>query len=542
MANTDVVIVGAGPTGLMLACLLQRANIRFRIIDKQSDRAHESRALVIHARSMELFQNLGLADRFLSVARRSVGLRLFVHGKLQVEANFQDIADPTTPFPFVYFLSQAETERILIEHLEKQGVHIERNMELSSFHQNKNSVQGQFIQTLERTTEEFSCRFLVGCDGSHSKVRHILDLPFEGAPYLQDFILADVELKWPYDSDHLSIFLSDQGVLAQFPLKENVQRLIITETNRNPSASEDITLEEVDQVARQYVRVPFELSNPVWLSRFHLHHRIVPTYQKECVFLAGDAAHIHSPAGGQGMNTGLQDAANLAWKLALVIKGIAPLSLLQTYTQERLPVGRTLLKTTDRFFSVATNPKKWVAHLRNLILPTAAKIVFSQAGIRRWAFHFVSQLGIQYSPNPYLWETRRLRVHESMPSLKVGARAPDAPTNQGNLFEIFKGSSAHVLVFRDEQQHLSLLRHLKEEYRGFVQFHEFQKTAPNMLLYERYHVDGSAIYFVRPDGYIGFHSQGEDFPALIGYLEHLYSDLPSHAHALPRETTSYLEF
>lgn len=527
--NFDVLITGAGPTGLMMACQLLRANVKFRIIDKNLSRAHESRALVIHPKSMELFENLGLAKEFQKAAKRSIGVQVVVHNEVKVDLDFSDIGIETTPFPSIYFLSQAETERILIEHLEKHGVVIERGTELASFQQNNESIIGQVFESANLEYSDFECRFLVGCDGAHSKVRHILDLPFKGAPYEQEFLLADLELKWPFAHDKLSLFLGKNGIMAHFPLTNQISRLIISADKRK--SEEQPTLHEIQDAIREFISVPFEASNPLWLSRFHLHHRIVPTYQKDHVFLAGDAAHIHSPVGGQGMNTGLQDAANLAWKLALVLKGIAPESLLETYSQEREPIGRKLIHTTDRMFTAVTNSHPWVIRLRDWFFPQAMKIILSSAQARKRAFHFVSQLAIHYHENAFIKDTESLSSDQHW----AGKRAPFAETAQGSLFELMKGAKFHVLLFNNPDENGASLRELSELYNGLIQIHSFQANDQNAELFKRYDVKESAIFLIRPDGYIAFHSTGTQILQLKEFLQKIFPFTPRHLQMLPEE-------
>jgi 2-polyprenyl-6-methoxyphenol hydroxylase-like FAD-dependent oxidoreductase len=527
--NFDVLIVGAGPTGLMMACQLLRSNVKFRIIDKNSSPAHESRALVIHPKSMELFQNLGISEVFQKAAKRSIGVQVVVHDKVKVDLDFRNIGIETTPFPSIYFLSQAETERILTEHLEKHGVAVERGIELASFQQTSEGIAGQVFESAHLEYSDFRCHFLVGCDGAHSKVRHILGLPFEGAPYEQEFLLADLELKWPFAHDKLSLFLGSKGIMAHFPLTDQISRLIISANKRK--SEEQPTLPEIQDAIQDFVSVPFQVSNPVWLSRFHLHHRIVPTYQKGHAFLAGDAAHIHSPVGGQGMNTGLQDAANLAWKLILVLKGIAPESLLETYSQEREPVGRKLIHTTDRMFTAVTNSHPWIIHLRDWFFPQAMKMILSSAQARKRAFHFVSQLAIHYHENMFIKDTENSGSDHHW----AGKRAPFAETAQGSLFELMKGAKFQILLFNNPDGNGSELQDIGLLYRGLVQIHSFQENNQNAELFKRYSIQGPAVFLVRPDGYIAFHSKGPGLSKLKEFLQNIFSFIPQHVQMLPDE-------
>ena len=222
MIDTEVLIIGAGPTGLTMACQLLRLGIRFRILDKQPDRAHESRAFAIQAKSMEIFQNLGLSSEFLKVARSSIDFVFFMHGKKQVEVKFSDFSHQDSPFPSIYFLPQNETECILINYLEKQGVQIEREKELLFFSQDKKGVTTKIKDQVTEEIEKISCAYIIGCDGAHSTVRHTLNFSFADAAYKQNFILADATLNWSFPRNKFLFFLGKKGIFVHIPLTNMV--------------------------------------------------------------------------------------------------------------------------------------------------------------------------------------------------------------------------------------------------------------------------------------------------------------------------------
>ncbi len=322
MVVTEVLIIGAGPTGLVMACQLLRLGIRFRIIDKQKNRAQESRAFAIQAKSMEIFQNLGLSSEFLQAARSGIDFAFFINGKKQSEIKFENFSHQDSPFSTIYFLPQSETERILIRHLEKHRVHIEREKELLFFSQNKKRVEATIKDDVTEKIEKILCAYIVGCDGAHSTVRHILNFAFEGAAYKQNFILADATIDWSFSRKKFLFFLGKQGIFIHIPLTKNISRVMLAErlsTNSKEKLPPPSVI-KIEAAASLITKVPVKLSNPIWLSQFSLHHRGVQTYCQGRAFLAGDSAHIHSPVGGQGMNTGIQDATNLAWKLAIALK------------------------------------------------------------------------------------------------------------------------------------------------------------------------------------------------------------------------------
>jgi 2-polyprenyl-6-methoxyphenol hydroxylase-like FAD-dependent oxidoreductase len=391
--DTEVLIIGAGPTGLMMACQLLRYGVRFRIVDKQKDRAHESRAFAIQAKSMEIFQNLGFANEFLKIARSNVDFAFFINGKKQIETNFKYFKHQDTPFPSIYFLPQTETERLFIQFLEKKGFFIEREKELLNFSQDNESVQATIKNHATGLLEKLNCAYIIGCDGAHSAVRHQLNFSFEGNAYAQLFNLADARIEWPYAHNKFIFFLGKDGILVHIPLTENISRIMLARRAETFPEAEMATLDiaKLENLASLLTGVPVKIVDPIWLSQFRLHHRGVSNYYENRAFLAGDAAHIHSPVGGQGMNTGIQDVTNLAWKLAVVLKRGTSTLLLDSYQTERHPVGKILLKTTDRFFSFVTANGFVISRLRNWVLPLFISFLFSKKSIERRLFWFISQ-------------------------------------------------------------------------------------------------------------------------------------------------------
>lgn len=523
--NTEVLIIGAGPTGLMMACQFLRYGIKFRIIDKQNDRAHESRAFAIQAKSMEIFQNLGFADEFLQLARSKIDFAFFINGKKQVEINFGQFKQQDTPFPSIYFLPQTETERIFIQFLDKYNVHIERDKELISFTQDVESVQAIVKDNVTGLTENIDCAYIIGCDGAHSTVRHTLNFSFEGNAYQQIFILAGAYIEWPYSRNKFMFFLGKRGVLVHIPLSKKISRIMLVRRSDSLSQKEMLTLSlsDIEQAASSLTQVTVKLLNPIWLSQFRLHHRGVKKYFQNRAFLAGDAAHIHSPVGGQGMNTGIQDATNLAWKLGLVLRKGTNVKLLDTYDTERHPVGKKLLRTTDRFFSFLTEKGFFISKLRDWILPFAIPFLFSKKSIERRLFWFMSQLNIHYHKSQFLYEIIQGADSVFKAGPQVGHRAPDAPVDASSLFMLLAQKPFNILFFQTEKEKIhSAIEKINtriKNYEAWVQVHFFVLSSGNKLLFKRYGVISSAIYVIRPDGYIGFRFNGDNYLILEEYLE-----------------------
>jgi 2-polyprenyl-6-methoxyphenol hydroxylase-like FAD-dependent oxidoreductase len=552
----DVLVVGAGPTGLTMATQLAARGIGCRIVDKAPVRSDRSRALVVHARSLELMQKMGIADELVELGRRTIKVTPFVNGRRAVDVEFGDIGVDDTPYPFVLFVSQAETERALEGHLESLGGKVERPVELLTFAQDPEGVDAR-LRHADGREEVVRARYIVGADGAHSAVRHAAGLAFEGDAYPQDFVLADVDLDWEAEDDRLYFFLSREGLLAAFPLAgPSTHRLVATRAGAVPPDAGDPTLEEFQQMADELSSIPMGLHDPSWLSRFRLHHRGVDSYRAGRAFVAGDAAHIHSPAGGQGMNTGIQDSYNLAWKLALVIDGRAPDSILDSYHEERHPVGRRLLRTTDRMFNVAATHNPLFTALRNALIPRVIPWVLGKRSRRARAFRFVSQLGIEYPGSPIVDEDRGGADLAFRRGPAAGSRAPDGPLRLAGdgrevpLFSLLRGTPHHLLLFAGRGAEAPAsgaeLRNLLAGYEGMIQPHQIfaedrgkiGSEAPayvdeSGLVHGQYGLTGAGCYLIRPDGYVAFRAPGSNLRQIRAYLRRTFlSPVPSGARRL----------
>lgn len=527
--NTDVLIVGAGPTGLMMACQLARFGVSCRIIDKQIDRVKESRAFGIQAKSMEIFQNLGIASEFLKQEVIGTKARFYFHGKFRFEINFANVATKdNTPFPAIYFLSQSITEQILLEYLAQKNIHVERQTELIAFTREDTAMVAEIKNNITGKHEKQRCHYIVGCDGAHSTVREVLGIAFSGASYQQEFVLADVAVKWPLSKDNFTVFISKEGNFLFIPLKkdENLNRLIITGMKSSVSQSSNAppTLQELENFAKRITRTDIQLTNPVWISRFYLHHRFVQQYQKHNAFIAGDAAHIHTPVGAQGMNTGLQDVTNLAWKIAFVLKYNAPQTLLETYQTERQRIGEILVNTTDKIFGLITKKNLFVYLLRQHVMPIVMSFLTKSGKFNEYLFHFISELGVRYHKSLFVQEKTDGADSKFLSGPEAGCRAPDAPIYNSTLFEIFRNKPCNILIFRLNQY--SQLEHetmpLEQINPDIIAVHKFIRTPELAVLFERYGITAAGVYFIRPDGYIGFRAYGEKLESLLEYLAELF--------------------
>jgi 2-polyprenyl-6-methoxyphenol hydroxylase-like FAD-dependent oxidoreductase len=397
-------VVGAGPTGLTLALWLARRGVEVRIIDKTEGPGTTSRALVVHARTLEFFQQLGIADEAIRRGRKFAGMRLWAHGEERGHIVLGDIGAGLSPFPFMLILPQDETERLLVEELDKLGVAVERRTELISFEDTGPNV----VATLGNG-ETCRCLYLAGCDGTHSTVRHGLGIEFSGATYAHMFYVADVDAAGPMINGDLNLALDSADFLAVFPMPgEGKARLIGTVKADSEDAARKLRWEDVSTAILKQLEVKVQRVN--WFSTYHVHHRVAKSFGKGRAFLLGDAAHIHSPVGGQGMNTGIGDAVNLAWKLAMEVEGRADEKLLESYEAERIAFARRLVATTDRAFTFVTNDGVIARRMREDVAPRVLPKVMSVDSVRRYMFRTISQVLIDYRQSP-LSSGRAGRVH-----------------------------------------------------------------------------------------------------------------------------------
>ncbi|KAI1105457.1 hypothetical protein F4804DRAFT_128724 [Jackrogersella minutella] len=392
--ETDVLIVGGGPTGVTLALELAAQKIPFRVIDKELQRSDKSRALGIQPRTLELLNRHGDIRQFISRGNLSSGTTFFINGKKAADVDVSGLAEDTA-FPLILIISQVETEEYLDERLLKYGFAVERGLEAKSIVQDADGVTAT-LSNHDGMEETVRARFVVGCDGAHSTVRHAAaGLTFQGEAYPQDFILCDASIRntrvaW----DRFSLCMG-RGSLAVFPLKDGTCRVVVSRVDAD-AASAEPTFDDFQTMLDRLLPDAGELYDPTWITRFHLHHRGVNSYRDGRLFVAGDAAHIHSPAGAQGMNTGMQDAINLGWKLAKVLRGERPESFLDSYDVERRPIGQHLLESSDKMFTWGCSLNPFFVTFRNVLFNWVLPWYVNSRSRRASIFKFISEFGISY--------------------------------------------------------------------------------------------------------------------------------------------------
>ena len=439
MNRSDVLIIGAGPTGLVLALWLSKLGIRVRIIDKTSTPGTTSRALAVQARTLELYSQLDLSDAVVQNGHKVAAANFWVKGEPVARLPLSTIGEGLTPYAFLEMYPQDEHERLLIERLEAFGNKVERDTELQSFEETGDGITAR-LRLPDGQQETCQACYLAGCDGARSIVRKTLDTGFPGGTYQQIFYVADVQARGPTFNGELHVDLDEADFLAVFPLSdEGRARLIGTVRDERADRAETLQFEDVSSRAIEHLKVQIDQVN--WFSTYRVHHRVADHFRTGRAFLLGDAAHVHSPAGGQGMNTGIGDAINLAWKLAAVLSGGASAKLLDSYETERIAFARRLVATTDRVFSFVTAEGRIADVLRTRVAPFLIPKMTSLEAAREFLFRTVSQTTLNYCGMP-LSEGVAGHVHG-------GDRLPWAHDGEGDNFESLKNPTWQVHVYGD---------------------------------------------------------------------------------------------
>ena len=483
MTHCDVLIIGAGPTGLVLALWLSKLGVKVRIVDKTAEPGTTSRALAVQARTLELYRQLDLTDFVVEHGHKVPAVNLWVKGEPAARLPFETVGEDLTPYPFLHIFPQDQHERLLIERLEKLGVAVERRTELVRFTEADGRVTAR-LRGPDGHYEDCEASYLAGCDGARSFVREALGTGFAGGTYRQVFYVADVEAAGPSVNGELHADLDEADFLAVFPLAgEGRARLIGTVRDERADHAETLKFEDVSSRAMDNLKVQVREVN--WFSTYHIHHRVTEHFRKGRAFLLGDAAHIHSPAGGQGMNTGIGDAVNLAWKLAAVLSGHAHDRLLDTYEAERIGFAKRLVATTDRVFSIATAEGRMADLIRTRIVPVIFPRALAFEPVRDYIFRTVSQITLNYRGMP-LSTGSAGHVHG-------GDRLPWVRSVDADNFAPLSGMVWQVHVYGSAQPEL-----VKWCAGRNIELHVFDWTAEH----EAAGLARDALYLLRPDTYV----------------------------------------
>jgi 2-polyprenyl-6-methoxyphenol hydroxylase-like FAD-dependent oxidoreductase len=479
----DVLIVGAGPTGLVLALWLTRLGIAPRIIDKTAEPGTTSRALAVQARTLELYRQLDLTDAVLTQGHKIPAINLWVKGENKARLAFESVGLGLTPYPFLHIFPQDQHERLLLKRLAEFGVSVERRTEILRFSDEGDRIIAR-LRGPDGQEESCEATYLAGCDGARSLVRETMGTGFPGGTYRQIFYVADVDLKGAVANGELHIDLDEADFLAVFPLAgEGRARFIGTVRDQRADNPETLRFEDVSVRAIENLKVQVEKVN--WFSTYRVHHRVTDHFRKGRAFVLGDAAHIHSPAGGQGMNTGIGDAVNLAWKLHSVLTGRAPDALLDSYEAERIKFARRLVSTTDKVFSFVSADGRLADVIRTRIAPVLMPRLIGFDFAREYLFRTVSQIMLNYRDGPLSAGTAG--------HIQGGDRLPWAQANGGDNFAPLTEPVWQIHVYGSVRPELATWCADHQ-----LPLHRFEWSAEH----ETAGLARDALYLIRPDTYV----------------------------------------
>lgn len=499
VSRTPVLIVGAGPTGLVLALWLTKAGVPIRIIDEAGEPGTTSRALGVQARTLELYRQLGIAQEVVDAGNIVQAVNVWSADSLRARIPFGNTIVGQSPFPFLLVYPQDEHERLLIHHLDSLGVHVERNTKLAGFVQDADGVRATLTGP-DGSESGCDASYIAGCDGAHSKVRETLGIGFPGGTYAELFYVADVDATGPFDTREPYVSIDGFDFVAIFPLREDGRVRLIGRVREAPGDDPHaVTFADVSMNA--IGRMHLVISKVNWFSTYKVHHRVVNSFRTGRAFLLGDAAHIHSPVGGQGMNTGIGDAINLAWKLAAVVKGEAAAPLLDSYEPERIGFARRLVATTDRAFTFVTNQARVFSAMRAFLIAIILPVVVRRPAARRFMFRTISQIGIKY-PMSFL-------SAGSAGDVSGGDRLPWVPMGAADNYTPLTSIAWQAHIYGEPR---SGARATCAELRVPLHIFSFSPEA------ERAGLARSSLYLVRPDGYVALADRDGSADGLRAYL------------------------
>jgi len=489
-----VLVVGAGPVGLTMALALRRQGVALRVVDKAAARTDKSKALVVWPRTLELLDVLRCAGDFVAAGMKGRGARMRASGKELLHVTFDRARSDYT---YALLIPQSETERLLEAALAATGVQVERETELVSFTQDDGGVAA-VLRRADGSRQDVQAAYLAGCDGAHSVVRHGIGAQFDGTTMPSDWVLADLRIDGPLPQDELTISWTEGGVLAVFPIIGGRFR-VVADVGTAPEGAPPPTLADIQALLDDRGPPGLVGHDPYWLSHFRINERKVRDYRSGRVFLAGDAAHIHSPAGGQGMNTGMQDAINLAWKLSLVVAGHAKPALLDSYSPERSAIGEQVLRNAGRLTGIGITRNPVLQELRNLAAETLGHLGVVQQRI----VDQLTEVDLHYPHSPLTFAPHGAASHP-----KCGDRARDVAlaTSEDGAKRLHDAlATGRFVVLSVGAPAVAIPASLR-------------RLAVAATAASDAHYDAGHVYLVRPDAYVAASTSGSDAQPLLGRL------------------------
>jgi 2-polyprenyl-6-methoxyphenol hydroxylase-like FAD-dependent oxidoreductase len=516
-----VLIAGAGPTGMMAAIELSRFNIPVRLIEKKAEPETTSRAIGVQARTLEILEQRGLASSLMKVGNPGRAFSLYGDGKRIWRLEFERIS---SKYNYLLFVSQAETENLLRKALDTAGVTIERNVTFLAFGQaDRDTKLTAVLQHRDGSLEPFECSYLIDAEGAHSTARGTVGLHFEGKSHVEDYALGDLHIDGDLVETDFHIFSSEHGFISIFPMGGRRFRLMADNLLSQQTRGTGPSLEELQKIYDQRSHIPAKFRDMSWSSWFRINSRMVNRLQVERVFLGGDSAHIHSPAGAQGMNTGMQDMINLCWKLAMVMKGQAKPELLETYSKERIPIIQMVLKKTE-----ATNDA--IASKSGLfrsVFDHIAPWLVGMENVQDNAAEHMSQLALNYRESPLSvpgGSSGQLRAGDRLPDLPVTLLHSEGSSatrpRPATIFGLLSPSFFTVLYCnipdptKTHSEVQSAIAPWHHTMRG-----QLIAAIPGDDRFKKYFGSSPLIVLVRPDGYAVFIGSDNSSAKLAKFCE-----------------------
>lgn len=527
-----ILIVGAGPTGLTMAAALHHHGVEYRLIEKRAEQTQTSNAAGIHARTLELLDDLNLVNPFIKRGQR---IDFFVLNRGLTQIAKIPTAQIESRYNFLLSIPQNISEEILNHHLTKIKKPVERNHTLIAIKQTRDGI---IVDVLDENQEsqQIHCRYLVACDGAHSNVRNLLNMSFTGTDISQQFVLADVHISETYSDNEASVYFHADGPLAIFPFEKGHARVVATIIDPHRDPKQPVSLLEMQTIVEKRSKGQLKIESANWTSPFWVHSKMLKQFRQGNIFFAGDAAHVHSPVGGQGMNTGMQDAYNLAWKLALTLQGHTKDNLLDSYNEERVPNAMTLLKNTERMTHMVLIRNTFLQWLRQKLM----KALIKQSYIQHAFMMEMSMLNIRYEKSSVI----NYEYHVSSKSPLPGNRAPDVyftdRDDTKRMDDLLRTTKHTLLLFTGPKPNkfaihqINLFKEWGMERNTLVNpiilvhpdnadaFSNQDPLDTYKDIYKAYHVDKPCFFMVRPDNYIGCCSKEMNIELLNNYWIHIF--------------------
>jgi len=519
--TTEVLIVGAGPTGLMMACQLAVHQVSFRIIDKNTTSSQNSGALIVQARTLEIFEQLGIAGEALKEGVIADRIDILYNAKKIAGTSIKNIGRNLSQFPFLLMLEQSKTEKLLLKFLEERGFYVERSVQFKSFTEDKDGITTEVILP-DGSGQKIQSKYIIGADGSRSAVRNFLKIPFKGKTYARPIFILDCGAISEINTGVISFAFSKKTVTGFFPLGGGRWRIDGSFPARIKK-SKTITLATVTKGLQRWNNLNFILHDTEWFSVSHSQQKYARNIRVGNCFLAGDSAHVNTPVGAQGMNAGIQDAHNLAWKLAFVLKNKARPELLNSYSTERLGVTKGFARYADTVFKLVTNTNVAIRHFRTFALKMYFKRIFPKLADKEKSrlkfFKSISQIGIHYKPSFGIYKDAGKLFFCGTP--KPGYRFPYekfiSDNKSTNSHQILDVAGFTLLVFADK---------ISSELKAIAQKFSLRMILLKHLpetekIYTSLGIKNTGYYLIRPDMYIALRSATIDCNHLYQYLENI---------------------